>query len=327
MRTPINRRDMLMTSLKAGAACFLAPYVGYGSTNSNTIMDRNNSNIIMDSNISNIIEKTIPATGERIPVIGLGTWQTFDVGSSATKRATLEEVLKLFVQHGGKLLDSSPMYGSSEAVAGALAQKLGLHPSLFMATKVWTSGEEKGRQQMKESMELLKVRTLDLMQVHNLVDYKVHLKTLNAWKEEGKLRYTGITHYTTSSYPDLMRAMEEHPVDFVQFNYSILTRQAEKTILPFAADKGVAVIINRPFEGGAMFSRVKGIALPEWAAEFDCKSWGQFSLKYIISHPAVTCAIPATDKPNHLLDNMGAAYGKLPDDAMRKRMVSYFEAL
>ncbi len=196
-----------------------------------------------------------------------------------------------------------------------------------MATKVWISGEQKGVEQMQDSIDLLKVHTLDLMQVHNLVDYKTHLKTLSGWKKEGKVRYIGITHYTTSAYPDLMRVMKEYPLDFVQFNYSILTREAEKSILPLAADRGVAVIINRPFEGGNMFARVKNKALPEWAAEFDCQSWGQYFLKYIISHPAVTCAIPATAKPNHLLDNMGAARGALPDEAMRKNMAKYFDGL
>lgn len=274
-----------------------------------------------------ITERIIPSSGEKIPAIGMGTWQTFDVGNSSSQREKLEEVLQLFVDQGGKLVDSSPMYGSSEEVVGELAAKLGLHASLFMATKVWTRGEEKGRQQMQNSMDLLKVPVLDLMQVHNLVDYKAHLKTLRAWKEEGKIRYIGITHYTTSAYPELMKVMKEFPVDFVQFNYSIQTREAENSMLPFAADQGAAVIINRPFEGGSIFSRVKGKDLPAWAADFDCRSWGQFFLKYIISHPAVTCAIPATDNPKHLKDNMGAAYGSLPDEALRKKMVEYFSSL
>lgn len=274
-----------------------------------------------------IIERTIPASGEKIPAIGMGTWQTFDVGNRASERSSLEEVLKLFVETGGKLIDSSPMYGSAEEVVGELAAKLDLHPSLFMATKVWTTGEEKGRQQMQQSMDLLKVSTLDLMQVHNLVDYKKHLNTLRAWKEEGKVRYIGITHYTTSAYPDLIQAMKEFPVDFVQFNYSIQTREAEDSILPFAADQGVAVIINRPFEEGKVFSRTKGKDLPAWAADFDCHSWSQFFLTYIISHPAVTCAIPATANLKHLKDNMSAGRGSLPDEAGRKKMVDYFSGL
>ena len=257
----------------------------------------------------------------------MGTWQTFDVGNSVAKIQQLEEVLKLFVSAGGRVIDSSPMYGSSEEVVGILASRMGLHPSLFMATKVWTRGEKEGKQQMETSIDLLKVKTLDLMQVHNLVDYKTHLKTLRSWKEEGKIRYIGITHYTTGAYPDLMRVMKEYPVDFVQFNYSIQTREAEETILPFAADNGVAVIINRPFEGGNLFSRVKGKELPSWASDFDCQTWGQFFLKYIISHPAVSCAIPATDNPKHMKDNMGALYGELPEQEGRKKMAKYFSQI
>lgn len=274
-----------------------------------------------------IIEKVIPATGEKIPAIGMGTWQTFDVGNSPTERSNMEAILKEFVDSGGKLIDSSPMYGSAEEVVGDLASKLGVHSSLFVATKVWTRGEEKGKRQMRESMDLLQVPKLDLMQVHNLVDYKTHLKTLQSWKEEGKIRYIGITHYTSSSYPDLMRVMKEYPVDFVQFNYSIQTREAEKEILPFSADQGVAVIINRPFGGGSLFGRTKGKELPAWAADFDCHSWAQFFLKFIISHPAVTCAIPATSDLKHLKDNMRAGYGELPDEKTRRKMVEYMESL
>lgn len=271
------------------------------------------------------ILKTIPVSGEQLPAIGMGTWQTFDAGQSASKREALAEVLRLFVESGGRLIDSSPMYGSAEEVAGELAQKLGVQEKLFVATKVWTRGEEEGRRQIAESMALLKTPVIDLMQVHNLVDYKVQLKTLRALKEAGKVRYIGITHYTTSAYPDLMRVIGEFPVDFVQFNYSMQTREAEKALLPFAAEKGVAVIINRPFEGGSLFSGVKGKPLPGWAADFDCKSWGQFFLKWIISHPAVTCAIPSTANPKHLSDNMGAIYGALPDAATRNKMLQYLQ--
>lgn len=271
------------------------------------------------------IFKTIPVSGEKLPAIGMGTWQTFDAGNSAEKRETLAEVLRLFVESGGRLIDSSPMYGSAEEVAGDLAQELGVQEKLFVATKVWTRGEEEGRRQIAESMALLKAPVIDLLQVHNLVDYKVQLKTLKALKEAGKIRYIGITHYTSSAYPDLMRVMGEFPVDFVQFNYSMQSRQAEKSLLPFAADKGVAVVINRPFEGGSLFTRVKGKPLPEWAAEFDCNSWGQFFLKWIIAHPAVTCAIPATANPKHLRDNMGALYGALPNAATRNKMLEYLQ--
>lgn len=273
----------------------------------------------------NLLEKSIPATGEKIPAIGLGTWQTFDTAPAGAKASVLEQVLSSFVAQGGKLVDCSPMYGRAEQLLGALAQKQQLHDSLFMATKVWTSGKDRGIQQMNTSMELLKVPVLDLMQVHNLLDYKEHLKTLQAWKEEGRVRYIGITHYTTASHEALMGVMKEFPVDFVQFNYSIQSRAAEKSILPFAADQGVAVLVNRPFEEGALFSRVKGKPLPAWAAAFDCQNWAQFFLKYIISHPAVSCVIPATASPDHLESNMAAGRGKMPDEAARIEMAAYFD--
>lgn len=309
---------MLKCSSKAAAACLCLPSMGISQW-----LPQKRSAMMEQP----MIEKTIPLSGEKIPAIGMGTWQTFDVGNSVSERAALKEVLQIFVEKGGKLIDSSPMYGSSEEVVGTLAAEMGMQDALFMATKVWTTGEEKGRQQMQQSMNLLKAHTLDLMQVHNLVDYKTHLKTLRRWKEEGKLRYMGITHYTTSAYPELMRVIKEYPVDFVQFNYSLQTREAERALLPLAAEHGVAVLVNRPFEGGSMFSRTKEKALPVWAADFDCHSWSHFFLKYIIAHPAVTCAIPATAKPGHLKDNMGAAYGRLPDEASRKKMVDYFSGL
>lgn len=307
----ISRRKMIFNTAKACSFCFVAPII-------------KDFDIMKNDQKSEIIIRTIPATGEKIPAIGMGTWQTFDVGQNQEKRAELKEVLRIFVESGGKLIDSSPMYGSSEEVLGDLASDMGIQDSLFLATKVWTSGERRGVSQMQKSMDLLNVNKLDLMQVHNLLDYKVHLKTLQKMKDEGKIRYIGITHYTTGAYQDLMRVIKEYDVDFVQFNYSIQTRDAEKSILPFATDHGVGVIINRPYEGGGLFSHVKGKKLPEWAAEFDCNSWGQFFLKYIISHKSVTCAIPATDNPKHLKDNMGAMVGKLPDDATRKKMVDYF---
>lgn len=274
-----------------------------------------------------LIEKVIPSTGEKLPAIGMGTWQTFDVGIDSEKIKDLQEVLKIFVAEGGKVIDTSPMYGKSEEIVGELSTQLGLHNNLFLATKVWTSGEQQGIKQMKESARLLETDKIDLMQVHNLVDYKVHLKILKNLKEEGKIRYIGITHYTTGAYPELMKVMKDYNVDFVQFNYSIQTREAENNILPFAADHGVAVIINRPYEGGNLFAQVKGKKLPDWAEEFDCSSWGQYFLKYIISHPSVTCAIPATDNPKHLKDNMGAMKGRLPDEKTRKMMVDYFKAI
>jgi diketogulonate reductase-like aldo/keto reductase len=274
-----------------------------------------------------VAARPIPATGELLPVVGLGTYQSFDVGSRASERDPLKEVLRLFVQQGGKLVDSSPMYGPSESVVGDLAAELGVTGRLFMATKVWTSGREAGIRQMEESLKRMKVSRMDLMQIHNLLDWKTHLGTLQQWKAAGRIRYIGITHYHSGAYAELERLMKTKNFEFVQFNYSIAEREAEERILPLAGDLGVAVIVNRPFAQASLFSRVRGKDVPGWAAEFDCKSWGQFFLKYILGHPAVTCVIPATGKPNHLLDNMMAGTGTLPDAAMRRKMAAFMDNL
>jgi diketogulonate reductase-like aldo/keto reductase len=274
-----------------------------------------------------MLTRAIPATGERLPALGLGTWQTFDVGTSPQDRAPLQEVLRLFADMGGTLIDSSPMYGRSEEVAGDLAAALGLQKKLFMATKVWTQGEEAGIRQMETSIREMGKQPLDLMQIHNLVDWQVHLKTLRRWKAEGRIRYLGITHYTVGAYGDLERLLRTEAVDFVQLNYNIGSREAAQRLLPLAADKGVAVIVNRPFESGALFSAVKNRSLPAWAADFDCQSWGQFFLKYILGHPAITCVIPATAKPHHLRDNMTAGYGRLPDAATRIKMEKHLQSI
>lgn len=269
---------------------------------------------------SNAITRPIPRSGERLPVIGLGTWQTFDVGSSPVDRAPLEDVLKTFVALGGKVIDSSPMYGTSESVAGDLAAKLALREKLFVATKVWTSGRKTGVQQMKESMRRLRVRQLDLMQVHNLVDADAHLDTLAGWKRDGLVRYIGVTHWHAGALGDVTRFMRRYELDFVQINYSIREREAEKELLPLAVDRKIAVIANRPFASGEIFNRTRGKALPAWAKEIDCDSWAQLFLKFIISHPAITCAIPATSKLTHLRDNMKAGLGRLPDARLRERI-------
>ncbi|GEO04466.1 aldo/keto reductase [Adhaeribacter aerolatus] len=274
-----------------------------------------------------LIKRAIPGTGELLPVMGLGTWQTFDVGPSPVSRADVKEVLRLFAELGGKLIDSSPMYGRSEEVVGDLSVDLKLQKKLFMATKVWTQGEQNGIKQMETSMQEMQARPLDLIQIHNLVDWRIHLKTLRRWKEEQRIRYLGITHYLASAFDDLERIIKTEPVDFVQLNYNIVTRQAANRLLPLAAEKKVAVIVNRPFESGALFSSVKGKPLPAWASEFDCQSWGQFFLKYILGHPAITCVIPATAKPKHLTDNMQAGYGRLPDEATRKKMKEFIQKL
>ncbi len=271
----------------------------------------------------NLIQRPIPSTGEMLPVIGVGTWNTFDVGESSSERNPLAGVLKTLVEKGGKLIDSSPMYGSSERVVGELSELAGLNQKLFIATKVWTCGADKGVTQMSNSLSLLKRSTIDLMQVHNVVDWQTHLKTLASWKESGKTRYIGLTHYVDSAHDTLVRIIKENSVDFIQINYNLLDRHAEEELLPFAQDKRIAVIINRPFEEGALFRRVKEKKLPEWAADFDCTSWGQFFLKYIVSHPAVTCVIPGTAKPNHLLDNLAGGMGRLPDNRQRTEMIKF----
>jgi len=271
--------------------------------------------------------RQIPKSGEVIPAIGLGSWQTFDVGAAAAERGPRREVLKLFAEHGGRMVDSSPMYGESESVIGDLAAELGITSKLFLATKVWTSGRADGIRQMEESFRRLRTRRLDLMQVHNLVDWKTHLKTLRDWKAQGKVRYLGITHYTESAYDDLARVMETEDIDFVQFNYNIIARAAEKRLLPLAQEKKIAVLVNRPFEKAGLFDKVRGKELPPWARDIDCGSWAQFFLKFILGHPAVTCAIPATSKPKHLLDNMQAGLGRLPDAATRERMAKLIRAL
>jgi diketogulonate reductase-like aldo/keto reductase len=266
--------------------------------------------------------RTIPSSGESLPVIGLGTWQTFDVGTSASERAPLAEVLAGFVELGGKLLDSSPMYGRSEEVAGDLAAQLGLHDRLFLATKVWTSGKQAGIAQMRDSMRKLRTERIDLMQVHNLVDADTHLDTLAEWQQAGLVRYVGVTHYTASAHDEVARLITARPVDFIQINYSLGEREAERRLLPLAMERGIAVIANRPFGGGNLLRRLRNQPLPDWAAEIDCQSWAQLLLKFVVSHPAITCAIPATSRVEHLRDNMQAGYGRLPDQALRQRIAA-----
>ncbi len=266
--------------------------------------------------------RQIPSTGEALPVIGLGTWQTFDAGSSESKRAPLEKVLREFVTMAGSVVDASPMYGSAEEVVGALAAKTELDSRLFLATKVWTSGRKKGIQQMEESMRRLRRSRIDLMQVHNLLDAATHLATLRDWKKNGRIRYIGITHYTSSAYGEVEAMMRREPVDFLQINYSAVERQAEARILPLAREQGIAVIANRPFAEGSLLRRLGSRALPSWAHDIDCTSWAQILLKFVVSHPSITCAIPATADVAHLQDNMAAGYGRMPDERLRARIAS-----
>jgi diketogulonate reductase-like aldo/keto reductase len=271
--------------------------------------------------------RPIPSSGERLPVVGLGTWQTFDVGADARARAPLGEVLSILAAAGGKLIDSSPMYGSSEAVVGDLVAGLGLRERLFLATKVWASGRDEGIAQMEQSFRRLRVQTLDLMQVHNLVDVATHTRTLEDWKRAGRVRYVGITHYTSSAYGEVERVLKAGRYDFLQINYSLDEPEAAERLLPLAEERKVAVLVNRPFGQGSMFRRTRGKPLPEWTRELGIGSWAQYFLKWIIGHPAVTCAIPGTAKPEHMRDNLGAALGPLPDAATRRRMAEHFASL
>ena len=282
------------------------------------------------SRAAGLLRRPIPASGELLPAVGLGTWQVFDIAGQAEELGNARAALSRFVELGGAVVDSSPMYGSSESVLGDLAAGLGVHKRLFLATKVWTSGREAGIRQMEQSIARMRVALkgpLDLMQVHNLVDANTHLATLRDWKAAGRVRYVGITHYHEGAYPELERAMRGGGIDFVQLNYSLAERAADRRLLGLAAEAHVAVIVNRPFAEGALFRRVAGRPLPGWAAEFGCASWAQFFLKWILAHPAVTCAIPGTRNVKHIDDNLGAATGTLPDAATRRKMAAHIDAL
>ena len=276
------------------------------------------------------MKRAIPRTGETICAVGLGTWQGFDVANDGAGLAQAKQALKTFAELGGEMVDSSPMYGSSETVTGDLAAELGLHKRLFVATKVWTQGREAGIAQMRDSIKKLRSSLkgpLDLMQVHNLVDTGTHMTTLRGWKKDGLIRYIGVTHYHAGAHADLEKAIRSADVDFLQVNYSLAEPQADQRLLSAAAESGVAVIINRPFAEGAMFAHVKGKALPPFAADIGVTSWAQLFLKWIIAHPAVTCVIPGTRNAAHVTNNLGAAIGTLPDATMRRRIAEHFKSL
>jgi len=264
--------------------------------------------------------RPIPSSGEEIPVVGLGTWQQFDVGDSPEVRTRLLEVLRSTTGQGGRVVDTSPMYGRAESVLGDLLPRLERPEEVFVATKVWTRGRQDGIGQMQASMERLGRSVVDLMQVHNLVDWTTHLETLEDWKEAGRVRYTGVTHYRDAAHPKLREVIAARDVDFLQVNYSIRSRHAEEELLPAARDQGVAVLVNRPFEGGSLFRLVRGRELPGWAAELGIRTWAQLFLKFVLGHPAVTCVIPGTSDPEHAAENMAAGHGPLPDAAIRERM-------
>jgi aryl-alcohol dehydrogenase-like predicted oxidoreductase len=270
-----------------------------------------------------LITRKIPSSAEELPIIGLGTSGPFEVDATEAERAPLREVLTGFFAAGARLIDTSPMYSTAEGVLGELLTTQ-MHERAFLATKVWTRGARSGVEQMTHSAQMLKTQRLDLIQVHNLLDLDTHLKTLRAWKDAGRVRYIGITHYTVGAHAQLARVLEREQLDFVQFNYSPVTRAAEQRLLPLAAERGVAVLINRPFEDGELFQRVRGKALPPWAAELDAASWGQLALKFIAAQPAVTCIIPATGKLSHLQDNLGGGRGRLPDARQREAIAQAF---
>ena len=308
----IGRRTLLKALLALGVSgsALTAPFINnlYAST-------------------QNKILKKIPSSGEMIPVIGFGTSRTFDALGDDELMIQLKVVLQSFFNKEGVLVDSSPMYGTAEAVIGKLLTQIKGAENLFSATKVWTYGKEEGIEQMEQSRKLWGVKQFDLMQIHNLRDWQVHYETLIKMKAEGKIRYIGVTTSHGRFHEELEVLLETFPFDFLQLSYNIANRDVEERLLPIALDKGIAVIANRPYQRGDLFRKTKGKALPKWASDIDVNSWGQFFLKFIVSHPAVTCAIPATSKVKHLLDNMVAQVGQLPDANMRKNMINYFQNL
>ncbi len=307
IETPDWRRRRLLQTLPA------LPLLGTGAA--------------MSAENSTLLRRTVPRSGEQLPAIGLGTYIVLDVATDGPEINELREVMRGFVAGGARVVDSSPMYGLAEARVGDLSNALKLREQLFLATKVWTSGRDAGIAQMRNSFKLMRTQKIDLMQVHNLLDTATHMKTMREWQQAGTLRYLGITHYHSGAYAELEKLLKTREYDFVQFNYSLAEREAETRLLNVAADSGTAVIVNRPFAQGELFPRVRGKSLPQWAAEFDCDSWAQFFLKYILGHPAVTCVIPGTGKLAHLRDNLKAGTGRLPDAKMRQRMASHIESL
>ncbi|MFA6903224.1 MAG: aldo/keto reductase [Gallionellaceae bacterium] len=271
--------------------------------------------------------RAIPSSGEALPLVGLGSWISFNVGNDKAARDASAEVMRNFFQAGGRLIDSSPMYGSAQEVIGYGLKKIGRPTALFAADKVWVSGGDAGRVQMEESRQLWDIPRFDLLQVHNLLSWEAHLPTLFAMKANGRLRYTGITTSHGRRHGDMEQLMKSQPLDFIQLTYNLYDREAEQRLLPLALERGIAVIVNRPFQQGALLRRLARHPLPSWAAEFDCSSWAQFALKFVISHPAVTCAIPATTRVAHVLENMGTATGRLPDQPMRARMAAFVDSL
>jgi len=299
---------------------FLAAATAAGLSSSVSAADTRTSRATMAT-------RQVRSSGESIPVIGLGSADTINADASASSRAPLAEVLRGLVTGGGSVVDTSPMYGNAETVIGDLVHELGLREMLWLATKVWTRGREAGRKQIDESFARLRTQRLELLQIHNLLDWREHLPTIRALQQAGRVRYAGITHYRGDMHGELERVLGEERFDWLQVNFSLAEPEAEARLLPFCQDRGIAVMVNRPFADGAMFSRTKDKPLPPWAAEVGCASWGQFFLRWIVAHPAVTCAIPATSKPRHVADNCSAGLAPLPDAAQRRRMTEYWRSL
>lgn len=303
-----SRRTLLTSLVAAGAASVFRPLTAAARQ-------------------SPILTRQIPSSGERLPVVGLGTWISFNVGEDPVARDSCAEVLRAFFQDGGSVIDSSPMYGSSQEVIGYGLNKLGNPSRLFSADKVWISSGARGPAQIEESRQNWDIARFDLLQVHNLMAWEEHLPTLFAMKAAGRLRYVGITTSEGRRHEEIERIMRSQPIDFVQVTYNLADREVEGRILPLARERRIAVLANRPFRQGSLIRRVKRFPLPAWAGEIDCANWAQVLLKFIVSHPAVTCAIPATSRVDHVRENLGAAYGRLPDEAMRRRMVAHMERL
>jgi len=308
MELGLSRRHFVKSASAAIASTWLAPFP-------------------LNALEAGMLRKIIPGTTESLAAIGLGSSRTLDVEPGDPAIADFVALIKEFFARGGELIDSSPMYGSAEQIIGILLRRAGARDQLFSATKIWIDGEEAGIQQMERSAQKWGINRFDLMQIHNLRDWKTHLKTLKAWKAEGKIRFIGITTSHGRSHRELETLLRREPFDFVQLSYNIEDRSVEDRLLPLATDRGIAVLVNRPYQRGALFREIKGRNLPDWATEFDCHSWGQFFLKYIVSHPAVTCVIPATTKLHHLQDNMCAGFGRQPGAAMRLKMENFFAAL
>lgn len=304
----LSRRELLKTGIGVGASIFLP------------------SASLLAQAVP-LIQRKIPSTGESLPIIGIGTARRYGAVTTQAERAPLREVLRRFKEMGGKAIDTAPSYGTAEMVVGDLAAELTIRDWLFIATKVGAHGRDAGIEQLEQSFKHLRTPTVDLIAVHNLQDTQTQLRTLRQWKQAGRIRYVGITTSSERQHPEFEQTMKAEALDFIQVDYALDNRKADQRILPLAADRGMAVMINLPFGRGRLFKAVQGQKLPPWASEFDCSSWAQFFLKYIVSHPAVTCAVPGTGKVEHLVDNLGAARGRLPDAATRRRMESFIDGL